>query len=106
MCEYDWTQQEPKCFCFSGWYGADCNSETRHPEVIYEDRHKWMLPVLVVVIVLLMALLLLLGYLYLRYIRGRGSRFNFKLFAKRREQKEHNNPDRQYDEFNDNEFNE
>ncbi len=38
MCDYDWNKGSPKCFCYNGWYGDDCN-DLKDPkrEVIYQD---------------------------------------------------------------------
>lgn len=99
MCEYDWAKEGPKCFCYNGWYGADCTlTADPNREVIYQDSDNSYVGALVVVILLLMVILFILGYLFLRYTRIKSQPFDFKFLAKQKRQRAQG---REHDEYAD-----
>jgi len=99
VCDFDWAKKAPKCFCFNGWYGADCQLRTDpQREVIYQDSDNSYVGALVVVILLLLVILFILGYLFLRYTRIKNQPFDFKFLAKQKRQRARNNPNDEYDD--------
>jgi len=88
VCDYDWAKEQPKCFCYNGWYGADCTLQSDpNREVIYQDSDNSYVGALVVVILLLMVILFILGYLFVRYTRIKSQPFDFKFLAKQKRQR-------------------
>eukprot|EP01084_Bolivina_argentea_P270126 459268_1 len=79
VCDYDFKRGKPKCFCYLGWYGPECE-DTADPytEVVHQDSDNHYVGALVVFILLLLVILFILGYLFLRYTRVRTDSFDFK----------------------------
>jgi len=68
ICDMDWTNHIPKCFCYYGYYGDDCSSTKDVDQLtIYHNDNDKLTGWLIVVIVLLIIVLSILGYLYMRF---------------------------------------
>merc|ERR1712154_340843 len=88
VCDYDWIKGKPKCFCYNGYYGADCRlTEDPNLEVIYQDSDNSYVGALVIVILLLLVILFILGYLFLRYTRLKNQPFDFKFLQQSKKNK-------------------
>lgn len=97
VCEYDWKREEPKCFCFHGWYGSDCGDTEASSEESYNDNTA-LYVALLAVIILLFVTLFVLGYLLVRCNRMKNQPLNLQFLARHKRQHARNNEE--YDDGN------
>lgn len=68
VCEYDFTNQYPRCFCYSGYYGADCTlTQDDNIITIYKDDDAKYVGLLIIIVILLVIVLTIFFYLWLRF---------------------------------------
>lgn len=66
VCDYDFSNGYPKCYCFYGYYGTQCTSNDEDIGIIYEDDELALVGSLIVLTLLLVIVLIIMGYLMLR----------------------------------------
>jgi hypothetical protein len=67
VCDYDFTNHYPKCYCFYGWYGRDCSANDEDIGIIYNDDEEAFVGSLVIIILLMVVVLAIIAYLFMRY---------------------------------------
>ena len=67
ICDWDFSNNRSKCFCYEGYYGDDC-VDTKDPNkiTIYSDNDEQYVGGLIIVVILLIVMLAILTYLWLR----------------------------------------
>jgi len=68
ICDYDFTNKYPRCFCYTGYYGADCSSlQDDNVSTMYKDDDAKYVGLLIIVVILLVIVLTIFFYLWLRF---------------------------------------
>lgn len=71
-CDYDYTNQAARCFCYTGYYGEDCSlTQDDNISTIYKDNDAKYVGLLIIVVILLVIVLTIFFYLWLRFTNAK-----------------------------------